>query len=204
MAANRKPKPRPSKGAKAESRESDALSTDRQRAFVEHYCQCWSATEAAKRAGYSEKTAQEQGSRLLSKVMVQKAITVRVAELKMTTDEVLLRLAQHARGSMEDLLDGEDELSLAEARKRGRLHLVKKLKHTRRTDKDGGESHSVEAELYDAQAALVQLGRAHGLFVDKVAPTDPTGTKEYASGLTDEERQRRVAELLDAARARRA
>lgn len=37
----------------------------------------------------------------------------------------------------------------------------------------------------------------------KVAPTDPTGTREYAA-LTDEERTERLAALLERARARRA
>ena len=37
----------------------------------------------------------------------------------------------------------------------------------------------------------------------KVAPTDPSGEKEYA-GLTDEQRAERIAQLLERARARRA
>ena len=40
------------------------------------------AAQAAIRAGYSKKTAQEQSSRLLSNVMVQARIQERIAELK--------------------------------------------------------------------------------------------------------------------------
>lgn len=49
--------------------------TDQQDLFCKEYIIDLNATQAAKRAGYSEKTAQEQGSRLLSNVMVQERIT---------------------------------------------------------------------------------------------------------------------------------
>lgn len=49
--------------------------TDQQELFCKEYIIDLNATQAAKRAGYSEKTAQEQGSRLLSNVMVQERIT---------------------------------------------------------------------------------------------------------------------------------
>ena len=48
--------------------------TSKQEVFVREYAIDKNATQAAIRAGYSEKTAQEQGSRLLSNVMVVKAI----------------------------------------------------------------------------------------------------------------------------------
>lgn len=49
---------------------------DKQRRFVEEYLIDLNATQAAIRAGYSAKTAQEQGARLLSNVMVKKAIEI--------------------------------------------------------------------------------------------------------------------------------
>ena len=48
--------------------------TPKQAAFVREYLIDLNATQAAIRAGYSAKTAQEQGSRLLSNVMVAKVI----------------------------------------------------------------------------------------------------------------------------------
>jgi phage terminase small subunit len=48
--------------------------TDKQQRFVDEYLIDLNATQAAIRAGYSQKTAQEQASRLLSNVMVSKAI----------------------------------------------------------------------------------------------------------------------------------
>ena len=49
--------------------------TPRQHRFAEAYAACGNATEAAKRAGYSEKTAYAQGSRLLKHADVAALIT---------------------------------------------------------------------------------------------------------------------------------
>lgn len=49
--------------------------TAKQQRFAEEYCSNgFNATQAAISAGYSKKTAQEQSSRLLSKVITQEAI----------------------------------------------------------------------------------------------------------------------------------
>lgn len=47
---------------------------DRQRAFAEYYSASGNATEAAKKAGYSSKTAYSQGQRLLKKDEIAKYI----------------------------------------------------------------------------------------------------------------------------------
>jgi len=139
--------------------------TDKQRAFVEHYLATWNATEAAKRAGYSAKTAQEQGSQLLSKLIVQQLVEKRIAELKMTSDEVLLRLADQARSDMSDFINSHGEVDVKAARRNKKLHLVKRYSLT-----DKG----VSVELHDAQAALVQIGRILALFADRVEQIDLT------------------------------
>lgn len=54
--------------------------TNKQESFASEYPTDNNATQAAIRAGYSPHTAQEQGSRLLSKVMVQEAIAKIKAE----------------------------------------------------------------------------------------------------------------------------
>lgn len=52
---------------------------ERQKAFADYYIQLGNATEAAKRAGYSEKTAKQQGSRLLTDVDISAYISKRIA-----------------------------------------------------------------------------------------------------------------------------
>ncbi|MCE9762389.1 terminase small subunit [Citrobacter portucalensis] len=54
--------------------------TDKQEMFCREYLVDLNATQAAIRAGYSDKTAQEQSSRLLSNVMVQDRISVLKSE----------------------------------------------------------------------------------------------------------------------------
>lgn len=139
-----------------------ALSAKRQ-AFIEEYLQCWNASEAARRAGYRGK-ANVVGPQLLANVSVQAAIKARLAEKAMTADEVLMRLAEHARGSMAEFIrvseTGTAWLDLRAAEKAGKLHLIKSYQEA--SDKFGAK-----LELYDAQAALALLGRAHKLFTDR-------------------------------------
>jgi hypothetical protein len=90
----------------------------------------------------------------------------------MSKDEVLIRLAEMARGSMDDFTtfwEGVSlpKLDLAKAQKAGKLGLVKKLKY--------GKDGEIEFELYDAQAALVQLGKAHRVFVERNEVSGPNG-----------------------------
>ena len=56
--------------------------TDKQRRFVDEYLVDLNATQAAIRAGYSEKTAQEQSSRLLTNVKVQEALQIEREKLE--------------------------------------------------------------------------------------------------------------------------
>ncbi len=156
--------------------------TARQRVFVEEYLTCWNASEAARRAGYKGKP-NVVGPRLLANVSIQEVIKARVDELSMSANEVLLGLTAQARGTLGDfVVIGKDgaRIDLEKARKAGKLRLVKRLAETK---------YGLAIELYDAQAAMVQIGRARGMFVDKTALTDPTGEREYNpyAGMSDAE-----------------
>ena len=74
--------------------------TAKQERFVEEYLIDLNATQAAIRAGYSPKTANEQGARLLAKVSVQTAISKAQAERSRRTginqDRVIRELAKVA------------------------------------------------------------------------------------------------------------
>lgn len=164
-------KPKPEADEDIPSPEYDDGLNDRQRAFVEHYLRVWSKAEAARLAGYSPATARQIGHALLTKVDISAAIDRRLSELKMSADEVLTRLSDHARGSMGDFLsvgpEGEPQLDIIRASDLKRLHLIKKAKTTKRYLENGQKEVTLEIELYDAQSALVQLGRAHTLFGDR-------------------------------------
>ena len=148
---------------------------NRQRVFIEEYLQCWNASEAARRAGYSLKTAYSIGQENLKKPEIKEAIEARIAEKVMSANEVLDRLSQHARGSMEDFIHPESmSVDLAAAQRNQKLHLIKKVKYITRTD-DDSQTETVEFELYDAQAALVKLGQFHRLFIERVESTGKDG-----------------------------
>lgn len=72
--------------------------TDKQQRFCEEYLIDLNATQAAVRAGYSEKTANREGSRLLSKVDIQEQIFALRAnisdKLALNVEWVLTRLKE--------------------------------------------------------------------------------------------------------------
>jgi phage terminase small subunit len=71
--------------------------TPRQRLFVHEYLVDLNATRAASRAGYSRKTAPEQGARLLKNVkvaaIISRAQTKRAKRLEITADRVTQEVA---------------------------------------------------------------------------------------------------------------
>lgn len=73
--------------------------SNKQLAFVNEYLKDFNATQAAIRAGYSEKTARSIGQQLLTKLDIAAEIRARVSELAMSADEVLLRLGELGRGT---------------------------------------------------------------------------------------------------------
>ena len=74
--------------------------TEKQQRFVDEYLIDLNATQAAIRAGYSVKTANEQGSQNLAKLSIQQAIAKQMAERSKRTginqDRVVLELAKIA------------------------------------------------------------------------------------------------------------
>ena len=85
--------------------------TPKQQRFVEEYLIDLNATQAAIRAGYSERTAQEIGSENLSKPMVAKAITEALAkrseQTKIDADYVLRRLVEIDQMDVLDIMDDQ-------------------------------------------------------------------------------------------------
>lgn len=175
--------------------------TNRQRLFIEEYLTCWNATEAARRAGYTNPN--KQGPRLLVKDGIRELVKQRLSEKAMSADEVLQRLAEHARGDMGDFIAIESmsfSLDLQKAKELGLTRLIKKVKDrvvmTNNKDGEETETHTLEIELYDAKSALDTLAKYHGLLVDRTDIT--TGGKPVE--IPDERLDRAVFTLADALR----
>jgi len=172
--------------------------TGKQALFVEEYLKCLNKTEAARRAGYdgNDVTLGAIGYENFKKPQIEEAIKQRLAEVAMSSDEVLKRLAEHARGNMGDFwkipANGSPVLDLTSDRAKTQLHLIKKMKVKTTTKLLVGDGESlpenedsilinqlvtteIDFELYDAQAALEKLGKHHKLFVERTELTGLNG-----------------------------
>lgn len=133
--------------------------------FVNEYLISWNSADAARRAGYNGKS-NVVGPRLLADVSIQAVITERLKEKQLTADAVLSRLSEMAFSNISDFADIQNEADLANARERG--YLIKKFKRKITHTESGGMYEDIELELYDAQSSLINIGKQHGLFSDKV------------------------------------
>jgi len=131
------------------------LSAKRQ-AFVAEYLQCWNATEAARRAGYKHPNV--QGPTLVNLSPVAEQIKTHLTEKAMTADEVLARLAEQARAEYAGYIQPDGAVDLQKMIDEGKAHLIKGIKWDR-------QGHLI-VEFYDAQSALVHIGKSLGLFKD--------------------------------------
>jgi len=134
--------------------------TNKQRIFINEYLKVFNATEAARRAGYSEKYLNTNACKLLHNTTISGEIKKRLRESAMTADEVLVRLAEQARGEYSAYLKEDGSCDIAKMIDDGKAHLIKGIKH----DKNG---NLIQVEFYDAHAALVDIGRYWALFTDK-------------------------------------
>jgi len=88
--------------------------TAKQQRFVEEYLVDLSATQAAIRAGYSEKTAGRTGHENLKKPEIAEAIQQRIGErserTQLTADEVVLQLARMGMADVRKLFTPQGQL----------------------------------------------------------------------------------------------
>ncbi len=70
--------------------------SNKQKAFVAEYLLCWNASEAARRSGYSARTARQQGARLLTNANIQTAIQARLATLDAIFEATARAYLEHA------------------------------------------------------------------------------------------------------------
>lgn len=208
--------------------------TDKEKRFVEEYCVDWNCTKAAIRAGYSEKTAGQQGHQLYKKLQIKSAIDTRLKELSLSAGQTTKLISEIAETRMNEFMrvntvpvrqrkeayanvvakNLRDEIVLVEAQiatvkkkdagplrrilSKLRVQLVEMELEVQRHGKlavvyvegplvlqevveldlvalaqaeQGGRIKSwtptefgIKVELYDAAAALRDMGRVHGIF----------------------------------------
>ena len=138
--------------------------TEKQKRFVEEYLIDLNATQAAIRAGYSPKTAQEQGSQNLSKLMVPiaKAKAERSRRTGISQDRVVQELAKIAFVNAADVINTDDASVIADAA-RDDLACIQTVK-VKQMSGDKGDMTEREVKLADKLKALELLGKHLGLF----------------------------------------
>lgn len=129
--------------------------TDKQKRFVAEYLVDLNATAAAKRAGYSEKTAYSMGQRLLKKVEIQKAVqnanNARQERTEITQDYVIKKLKEITDKDASDAQDSD----LKYSNKIKALELLGKHLGTWEPKDDGPKDESEEDDL---SRSLRELG----------------------------------------------
>ena len=137
--------------------------------FVEEYLIDLNATQAAIRAGYSAKTADQQGSRMLANVKVQQAISVAMAERSKRTginqDRVVLELARIAFVKMTDLVDSHGRIK--DGASEDDLACIESVKY-KQSESETGSSVEREVKISPKLKALELLGKHLGMWNDKL------------------------------------
>lgn len=143
--------------------------TVKQRMFVEEYLIDLNATQAAIRAGYSAKTADQQGSRMLANVKVQQAIAERMAVRSKRTgvnqDRVVLELAKIAFVRMTDVVDSNGRIK--QDASEDDLSCIESIKY-KESDNEYGGSVEREVKVASKLKALELLGKHLGMWNDKL------------------------------------
>ena len=146
-----------------------ARMTAKQKRFCDEYLIDLNATQAAIRAGYSARTANEQGARLLANVSVQEYIARKMAERSRRTgvnqDRVVLELAKIAFVKMTDVVNSNGEIK-ADASPDD-LSCIESIKY-KESDNEFGGSVEREVKIGSKLKALELLGKHLGMWNDKL------------------------------------
>lgn len=179
----------------------------KQRIFVETYLtNGFNATKAAIAAGYSERTARQIGYENLTKPDIRSAIEMYLAEITLSREEILVRVADLARADFADFLtikevpdlakllsrpepkEGEErppvpmetvaELDLLKAVEAGKTYAIEAVEHGK---------YGLKIKIHDKLKALELAGRAKGMFKDEVKHSGAITVSRTPEDLTDDE-----------------
>lgn len=175
--------------------DNDRRLTPRQLRFVEEYLIDLNATQGAIRAGYSPKTANEQGARLLANVNIARAVAEaqknRSVRTKITQDMVLTELAKIGFSDIRKVVKWQSDLITTEDAEDGDTLVVKtvvtngvQLISSEEVDDDTAAAISeisqnntggIKVKFHDKKGALVDIGKHLGMFKDQHEFSGPNG-----------------------------
>jgi phage terminase small subunit len=158
--------------------------TAKQQRFVDEYLIDLNATQAAIRAGYSEKTARQIGEQNLSKLDIQEAIRARMKDreqrTKITQDMVLQEYAKIAFLDPRRFYDENGALIPVQklpADVAAALSAMEVVVERNGQNEDGSPSFAdvKKIKFADKKGALDSVARHLGMFNDKMALTGAHG-----------------------------
>lgn len=151
---------------------------DKQERFVQEYLVDLNQTQAAIRAGFSPKSAREQGSVLMSNPNVRARVQELMAERSRRTgvnqDRVVRELARIAFVNALDVVD-PDKGELKPGVSDEDAAAISALR-VKRIPTDVGDGVEREIRFWDKNKALELLGKHLGMFTDRMA-IEVTGVK---------------------------
>ncbi len=191
-----------------------AKMTAKQMRFCDEYLIDLNATQAAIRAGYSEKTARSQGQRLLTNVDIQKEIekrkTDRVERIEITQDRVIEELSYIAFAKASDYAKVIEKDAMTEVE--GNMipvldddgnpvkyrtvepiltdELTEEQRRAIAVIKKGRDGFEIKP--YDKIRALELLGKHLGMFTEKVEVSGDVSNP--FAGLSTEELKKMIAD----------
>jgi phage terminase small subunit len=154
-------------------------------AFVNHYLKHYNATEAAIAAGYSPKSADNQGWRMMKNEDVQRAITEAERRLEnkvfVSKEKILKEMSLIGFSSIDDHVDvdvgGFVKAKTFAEMPTGAVRCIKKIKEKRtiksiqgtkdKPSEDVILESTFEFELHDKIQALINMGKELGMFRDR-------------------------------------
>lgn len=144
--------------------------------FVLEYLKDFNATQAAIRARYSKRTANEQGARLLAKASIQEAVKEASDKLfardVATAEELREFWTSVMRGDIGEICSwGDQGLSFnssSDNMPKEKRRLIKKITVVEKVSPKGDFTETrTSVELHDPLKASELLGKAHGMFIEK-------------------------------------
>jgi len=200
---------------------------NKQMAFVDEYVKTWNASEAARLAGYSEKTAGSIGSRLLKDVDIWNEIDARMMALNMGATEALKLQTDIARGDIGvffrpvdewmfnplpeyEILDQKEVVDDTKDPPKTRIsyrvfHVVLDMEKVMNPQYShlikkftNSRKNGLSIELYNRQEAIRDALKIHGKFIERADIT--TNGKDITPKEDNAKFDRAITTLADAVR----
>lgn len=188
--------------------------THKQQVFIDEYLRCFNGAEAARRAGYSEKTARITASNLLALPNINEQIQARKDEIHIGADEALKMQSDIARGDIGiffrpvdewmfnplpeyEILDQKEVLDETVDPPKVRIsyrvfHVVLDMEKVMNPNYShlikkftNSRKSGLSIELYSRQEAIRDALKVHGKFTERVDVTSGGGKVEIVVKYAD-------------------